>query len=113
MSDNAEKINQLYAKLESLLSRQEHFYREINDLKLEISRLRNPAETSPAAEPTSTPVEEQKTENYPINSPGSICNHSYSPDLSKSLLNLKKALYINLPSASNSNQVLKILSGKT
>ncbi len=54
MSDNAEKINLLFAKLESLLNRQENFYREINDLKLEISRLRELAETSPAAEPDIT-----------------------------------------------------------
>lgn len=66
MSDNAEKINLLFAKLESLLNRQENFYREINDLKLEISRLRNPAETSPAAEPGITPVEQQKAESITI-----------------------------------------------
>jgi uncharacterized membrane protein len=65
MSDNAEKIDELFAKLESLLNRQEYFYREINDLKLEISRLRNAAEKSPAAEPGKTPAEQQKAESNP------------------------------------------------
>ena len=69
MSDNAEKINLLFAKLESLLNRQENFYREINDLKLEISRLRELAETSPAAEPDITPVEKQKTVNIRLTPP--------------------------------------------
>ena len=41
MPDNANKINQLNAKLESLLARQEDFYREINEIKIELGRLQN------------------------------------------------------------------------
>ena len=41
MPDNADKINQLNTKLESLLARQEDFYREINDIKIELGRLQN------------------------------------------------------------------------
>ena len=108
MPDNDDNIKQLYAKLESLLNRQEQFYREINDLKLEISRLKNPA-----AEQGITPAEQQKTDTNPLNPSAAHRNHKYRNPLPKYFLHLRKALLTNLLLASNSNQVLKILSGKT
>ena len=40
MTDNNDKINQLLDKLESLLKRQDDFSREINNLRIEINRLK-------------------------------------------------------------------------
>jgi uncharacterized membrane protein len=42
MTDNNDKINQLLYKLESLLKRQDDFYREINILKTELHQLKTP-----------------------------------------------------------------------
>lgn len=40
MADNNDKINQLFDKLETLLKRQDHFSKEINNLHIEINRLK-------------------------------------------------------------------------
>lgn len=85
MPDNDDKIKQLYTKLESLLNRQENFYREINDLKLEISRLRNPA-----TEYGSRPEEQQKTDTIPLNPPAAPKPQIQEPS-AKALPSLKKS----------------------
>jgi hypothetical protein len=50
MADNNDKINQLLAALESLLRRQDDFSREINNLRIEIDRLKI-TETEQTTEP--------------------------------------------------------------
>ncbi len=89
MPDNDDNIKQLYTKLESLLNRQEQFYREINDLKLEISRLR----TNPAAEQGITPAEQQKTDTIPLNPPAAPKPQIQEP-AAKVLPTLKKSPHL-------------------
>ncbi|MCR9013499.1 DUF2339 domain-containing protein [Aquiflexum gelatinilyticum] len=87
MSDNNEKINQLLAKLDTLLKRQEDFSNEINTLRIELNKLKANGQVPVIESNTANPDKPVIDADFQINSetipsqPNPIVEKKYEPEI--------------------------------
>ncbi|MCS4436691.1 DUF2339 domain-containing protein [Aquiflexum gelatinilyticum] len=87
MSDNNEKINQLLAKLDTLLKRQEDFSNEINTLRIELNKLKANGQDPVIESNTANPDKPVIDADFQINSetipaqPNPIVEKKYEPEI--------------------------------